>query len=509
MAMPETIGGYRILGEIGSGGSGAVYRAYSPSTRRAVALKTLDPNRDAAVVTERFRREVLLTSEINHPNVIDILDEGEDGGVYFIVMEMMPLSLRDALSAGSLPISRAMDMCRQAALGLKAAHERGIIHRDVTPNNILLDSSGAVKVGDFGLARAEDLRSIAEYLRTVTVAGNPIGTPLYRSPEQWRSQHADVRSDIYSLGVVLHEMLTGKEQFLIVDGTPVKQIRPSVPTGLEQIVAKCTEREPSDRYQTMDELLQEITNPALINRCVLIDFYEAMGGPNWKRDDNWLTDAPLSEWYGLDGNEEIYGEYYDQDVYDSYDLFVGHYYDERRKRYERSGFPVNFPEYWQRPVANDLIVGINLEFNDIEGTIPPEIGYMAGLTYLGLNDNPGIVGPFPPELWGLVKLQGLNLSNTQLSGTLPPPDMGRLEGDPLYTGLEMYEDFALSCLNLSNCRFTGEMPWWLPVKRSFGPIRDDSASLYLSGNNWTGTGGMYNDLIKDSDKIPSLSSRDV
>ena len=91
MAMPETIGGYRILGEIGSGGSGAVYRAYSPSTRRAVALKTLEPNGDVAVVTERFRREVLLTSEINHPNIIHVLDDGEDGGVYFIVMEMMPL----------------------------------------------------------------------------------------------------------------------------------------------------------------------------------------------------------------------------------------------------------------------------------------------------------------------------------------------------------------------------------------------------------------------------------
>ena len=148
MAMPEIIGGYRILGEIGSGGSGAVYRAYSPSTRRAVALKTLEPNGDVAVVTERFRREVLLTSEINHPNVVDILDEGDDDDVRFIAMEMMPLSLRDALSAGSLPISRAMDVCRQAALGLKAAHERDIIHRDVTPNNILLDSSGAVKVAD-------------------------------------------------------------------------------------------------------------------------------------------------------------------------------------------------------------------------------------------------------------------------------------------------------------------------------------------------------------------------
>ena len=483
MAMPETIGGYRILGEIGSGGSGAVYRAYSPSTRRAVALKTLEPNGDVAVVTERFRREVLLTSEINHPNVIDILDEGEDGGVYFIVMEMMPLSLRDALSAGSLPISRAMDVCRQAALGLKAAHERDIIHRDVTPNNILLDSSGAVKVADFGLARAEDLRSIAEYLRTVTVAGNPIGTPLYRSPEQWRSQHADVRSDIYSLGVVLHEMLTGKEQFLIVDGTPVKQIRPNVPTGLERIVGKCTEREPSDRYQTMDELLQEIANPALINRCVLTDFYEAMGGPNWKRNDNWLTDAPLDEWYGVNGSG------YDDDDYDRVD------------RYNR----VN----WDRRPSG-AIWALDLESNDLEGNIPPEIGYMVGLQYLDLNSNPGIVGAFPPELWDIEDLELLDLSNTRLSGTLPPPDLGRWKWQILnHTDDWIGDDHVATLLhlNLSNCRFTGDVPVWLPVKRH-NLFDDDAPSVYLSGNNWTGTFAMYRDQIKDSDKIPSLPSRD-
>ena len=484
MVMPETIGGYRILNEIGSGGSGTVYRAYSPSSGRAVALKTLDPKFNDSdvrpgVVIERFRREVLLTSEINHPNVIGILDEGEDGGVHFIVMEMMPLSLRDALSAGSLPMSRALDVCRQAALGLKAAQERDITHRDVTPNNILLDPSGAVKMADFGLARAEDLRAIAEDLRTVTVAGAPIGTPLYRSPEQWRGERADVRSDIFSLGVVLHEMLTGKAPFVITGRTLVKQDRPSVPTNLERIVEKCTQLAPNHRYQTMDELLQEITNSELVNRCVLTDFYEAMGGPNWKRNDNWLTDVPLDEWYGVNGHDDD-----DPDPYN-------------RVRWHMS--------------PSDAIWALSLEFNDLEGKIPPEIGYMARLRYLDLNSNPGIVGTFPPELWDIEDLDLLDLSNTRLSGTLPPPGLGRWKWQILnYSGdwINEYDVDALYHLNLSNCRFTGDIPVWLPVKEDHDSYRD--TSLYLSGNNWTGTEGgtYYWRLVKDSDKIPSLPSLD-
>ena len=494
MVMPETIGGYPILDRIGSGGFGTVYRAYSPSIRCAVALKTLEPNVVDAVVIERFRREALLTSEINHPNVIDILDADEDGGVHFIVMEMMPLSLRDALSAGSLPMSRAMDICRQAALGLKAAQTRGIYHRDIKPDNILIGSNGTVKVSDFGIAHADDLPSL-------TTTGTWIGAGRYMSPEQFMdSKGVDARTDIYSLGVTLYEMLTGKQYEL---RESAKASRPAIPGDLERIVNKCLEMDRENRYASMDDLLQEITNSELINRCVLIDIYEAMGGPNWKRNDNWLTDEPLNKWYGLDGNKEIYDEYYDQDVYDSYDLFEGHYYDERRKMYERIGIPWAAP---QRPHASDAVWGLVLEFNNLEGIIPPEVGLMADLKYLGLNNNPGIVGPFPPELWDLKNLEDLNLSNTRLSGTLPPPDLGRFKDEILNDVDQWAYDANLRCINLSNCRFTGDMPLWLPVDH-FPQFEDDS-SVYLSGNNWTGTNVLYGGQIKDSDKIPSLSSRD-
>ena len=167
--MRETIGGYRILNEIGSGGFGTVYRARDPLNDRDVALKALDPKRVDSNAIERFRREALLTSEINHPNVIRILDDGEDGDIRFIVMEMMHLSLREALSAGSMPISRVVNVCRQASLGLKAAHDHNVIHRDIKPENILIDSNGTVKVSDFGIAHADDLPDL-------TATGSTIGT---------------------------------------------------------------------------------------------------------------------------------------------------------------------------------------------------------------------------------------------------------------------------------------------------------------------------------------------
>ena len=285
--MRETIGGYRILNKIGSDGFGVVCRAYDSDMGRAVAIKTLNPKRADSDAIERFRREALLTSEMNHPNIIRVLDEGEDGDVRFIVMEMMPLSLRDALSAGRLPISRAMDICSQAALGLKAAHDRGVIHRDIKPANILIDPNGTVKVSDFGIAHADSLPDL-------TATGVGFGSRGYMSPEQvMDAKRVDARADIYSLGVTLCEMLTGKRH---KRGESVKASRHAIPGDLERIVNKCIEMYKENRYESMGDLLQEIANPALINRCVLIDFYEAMGGPNWKRSDNWLTDAPLSKW---------------------------------------------------------------------------------------------------------------------------------------------------------------------------------------------------------------------
>ena len=162
MVMPKTIGGYRILNEIGSGVFGTVYHARDPLNDRDVALKVLTAPDDL----ERFRREARLAYEIGHPNIIRIFHYGEDGGDRFIVMELMQVSLREILKTGRLTISRAVGICRQVALGLRAAHnhERKITHRDVKPDNILIDSNGVVKVSDFGIARAE-------YLPNLTTTG--------------------------------------------------------------------------------------------------------------------------------------------------------------------------------------------------------------------------------------------------------------------------------------------------------------------------------------------------
>ena len=372
--MRETIGGYRILNEIGSGGFGAVYRAYDSLSGRAVALKTLNPKfAVSSSIIERFRREALLTSEMNHPNIIRILGGGEDGGAHFIAMEMMPLSLSDALFDGRLPISRAMDICRQAALGLKAAHDRGVIHRDIKPANILIAPNGTVKVSDFGIAHADSLPDL-------TATGATIGTGRYMSPERFMdSKRVDARADIYSLGVTICEMLTGKRH---KRGESVKASRPAIPGELERIVNKCVEIDRENRCESMGDLLQEIANPALINRCVLIDFYEAVGGPNWKRSDNWLTDAPLSKWYGLNGNKEIYDEYYGQNSCESYDRYEERYYARRESL---------LGPLWRRPAAGDDVRKLDLEFNNLKGRTPPEIRYLTGLE-LGLDNNPGIAG---------------------------------------------------------------------------------------------------------------------
>ena len=385
--MREQIGGYRILSEIGSGGFGAVYRARDPLSGKDVALKALTKITNPSDLV-RFRREARLAYEIGDPNIIRILHYGEDGGVSFIVMELMPISLRERLGAGRLSLSMSLDICRQAALGLNAAHKRNVIHRDVKPDNILLDSEGAVKITDFGLARAVDLT-------TLTATGDRIGTPLYMSPEQWKGERADARSDIYSLGAMLYETLTGEAPFLIAGKTPIKQVRPSVPTGLERIVEKCTELDPSRRYQTMDELLESISLD-LVNRCALIDFYEATGGPNWKRNDNWLTDAPLNEWHGIDANSDGVVV----SLYIQANNLVGRIPSEIAHLTELE---------W-------LYIGGS---NGISESIPPEIGSLPKLKYLSLSRN-SLAGSIPPEIGSLTKLKGLSLSGNVLAGSIPP-----------------------------------------------------------------------------------------
>ena len=447
--MPKTkIGGYAILNKIGSGGFGSVYRAYGLSSGRAVALKTLNPELAASDhLIERFRRESLLTAEINHPNVIRILDEGEDDGVHFIAMEMMTLSLRDALSTGSLPMSRAMDICRQAALGLKAAHDRGVIHRDVKPENILIGSNGTVKVSDFGIAHADSLPNL-------TATGVGIGTGRYMSPEQIKdSKRVDARADVYSLGVTLYEMLTGKCRDL---GEPAKASRPSIPSELGRIVNKCIEPDRENRYANADDLLQEIANPALINRCALIDIYEATNGDNWNRNDNWLTDAPLGSWYGVTANLD--------------GAVTGF---KARSNNLEGEIPSEIAH------LTDLM-GLALNKNCLSGSIPPELGNLTKLKILFLGKN-RLSGSIPPELGNLTKLIGLTLFENRLSGSIPP-ELGNLT--------------ELKILFLDKNRLSGSIP------PELGNLTELEV-IYLRENNWTGCipRALFNIARNDLDMI--------
>ena len=263
--MQQTIGRYQVLEEIASGGQGTVYRAWDTGSGRVVALKVLHPHLASDLgVLERFRREAQLAAAVVHPNITTIYEVGEDGNRHFIAMEYLPDSIHNLIvSTGRLPIDRAVDICRQAAVGLEAASRRGIIHRDIKPQNLLLAPDGTVKVTDFGIARATALS-------TMTRTGALMGTPHYMSPEQAQGQRVDIRSDIYSLGIVLYQMLTGQLPFeantpyevirqqVEQRPGPVRRLRSDIPGAVERIVNRCLEKNPERRYQSPGDLARAL-----------------------------------------------------------------------------------------------------------------------------------------------------------------------------------------------------------------------------------------------------------
>jgi len=282
----QTIAHYRILDKLGSGGMGEVYGAVDVRLGRTVAVKFLSERlaSDKNAV-DRFQLEARAASWLNHPNICTIYDIGEHNGAPYIVMEMLEGgSLRGRIQQGPLPADQMLDIGIQIADALDAAHAKGIIHRDIKPGNIYVTERGQAKILDFGLAKlAAERRRMAS--QPVSATGEPLtdvsddsltnagiipGTTFYMSPEQARSEELDGRSDIFSLGVVLYEMATGKKPFAgktafltleaILNAKPVSPmtLNPNLPLGFEEIVGKALEKDREQRYRTAAELRHEL-----------------------------------------------------------------------------------------------------------------------------------------------------------------------------------------------------------------------------------------------------------
>ena len=280
---PNTnIAQYTIVSKLGEGGMGVVYLADDSRLRRRVALKILPPH--LAVDGDRlarFEREAFAASALNHPNILTIFEFGAVGKTHFLVTEFVDgLSLRQRLEAGALPIAEALDVGVQIASALRAAHDAGIIHRDIKPDNVMLRADGYVKVLDFGLAKLSEPGAIRggsvsdpeaqtqKQLQTET--GVIMGTVGYMSPEQTRGVNVDTRSDIWSLGCVLYEMISGKQPFRgdttadtvanIIHREPVSvsTLRADVGSELEQIIGRALAKNADERYQTAKELVDDL-----------------------------------------------------------------------------------------------------------------------------------------------------------------------------------------------------------------------------------------------------------
>src|SRR3954454_20157573 len=282
MTQPRLLGGrYELDGVIGRGGMAEVYRARDLRLDRVVAIKTLrsDLARDPAFQA-RFRREAQSAASLNHPAIVAVYDTGEgrtgNGVSPYIVMEYVEgRTLRQVIEAeGRLLPQRALEITAQICTALDPAHRAGIVHRDVKPGNVMLTPAGELKVMDFGIARA-----VTSTAATMTQTAAVIGTAHYLSPEQARGEHVDARSDIYSTGCLLYELLTGAPPFagdsavavayqhVREDPVPPSRIEPDVPAAADAIVLKAMAKNPANRYQTAADMRADIER-ALAGRPV-------------------------------------------------------------------------------------------------------------------------------------------------------------------------------------------------------------------------------------------------
>jgi eukaryotic-like serine/threonine-protein kinase len=282
-------GRYRIQRKLGAGGMADVYLAEDQELGRRVAIKILNSrhgNDDQFI--ERFRREAKNAAALNHPNIVSIYDRGEAEDTYYIAMEFLDgRTLKELIvGRGAAPINVAIEYARQILSALRFAHRHGIVHRDIKPHNVLVDGEGRVKVTDFGIARAGTSQ--------MTETGSIVGTAQYLSPEQARGGEVDPRSDLYSLGVVLYELLTGKTPFdgetpveiamkhLSTTPKPPSSLRPDVPRELDMVVLRALAKNPDDRYQSADEMesdLERVARGARVSAATVDTATQVMSRP--------------------------------------------------------------------------------------------------------------------------------------------------------------------------------------------------------------------------------------
>ncbi len=263
-------GRYEIVGELGRGAMGVVYKATDPVIGRTVAVKTIKLSAEGTGLTRpellaRFQTEARAAGLLTHPNIVVVFDAGEEDGLYYIIMELVEgRSLQALLDDGhSFPLPRVLRIMEQACSALQFAHERNVVHRDIKPANLMLTGDDTVKVTDFGTAK------ILQF-GTVQQTAHVMGTPSYMSPEQVKGRAVDGRSDIFSLGVMLYEMVTGEKPFpgqnittviyKIVNEEPVppKQVDPSIHAGISAVVMRALAKDPDTRYQTCREMLEDL-----------------------------------------------------------------------------------------------------------------------------------------------------------------------------------------------------------------------------------------------------------
>jgi serine/threonine protein kinase/Flp pilus assembly protein TadD len=259
-------GRYQILKVLGEGGMGAVYQARDREVDRTVAIKVIRPELSGhPEILRRFKQELILARQVTHRNVVRIFDLNQAEGCRFITMEYVDGKDLSSIvrERKKLPVDEAVAIVRQALMGLEAAHNEGVVHRDLKPQNIMVDAAGRVYLMDFGIAKSMELAGM-------TRTGVLMGTPDYMSPEQAKGERADARSDLFTIGVIFYELLTGQQPYrcqtvmqTLVKRTkeraiPTRELDPSIPQYICDVVSKCLEIEPDDRYQNAEQILRDL-----------------------------------------------------------------------------------------------------------------------------------------------------------------------------------------------------------------------------------------------------------